>query len=253
MLPLRIGGIPVRINWSVAILALLGIGVYTGMALVLWAVGVIAAVLLHELGHAFTARRFDGRNIVVTLYAFGGLTTFQPDEEHPMSSFRLFLVAAAGSASGIVVGGVLLLLFRNDVLPIPNANIEALAEGFIFAALIWGVLNWLPIGPLDGAHMLRHFLEATIPSRAASIARIVSIVAGAATVFVAIRLDLVFLAVIAGLMTLSSLSEPAPPRRSADPAHQGESSDGEGEPAGEGPAADRVAEADEPDPPAFPI
>ncbi|MBT8214786.1 MAG: hypothetical protein KJP12_06135 [Acidimicrobiia bacterium] len=213
MLPLRIFGIPVRINWSVAILAILGIGVYDGFALVMFTFGVVAAVLLHELGHAFTARRFGGSDIMVTLYAFGGLTTFQPGVERPMSSFRLFLVAAAGSATGIITGGALFLLIRNDVLTPRNVDIEALAWGFILAGLIWGALNWLPIGPLDGAHMLRHFLAATVPSRAASIARTVSIIVGAATVIVAISLDQLFLAVIAGVMTVSTLSEPAPASR----------------------------------------
>src|SRR5262245_7495826 len=71
---IRIGGVPVRVDWSFWLLAVvLGIGAREGWLLVAWVAIVLVSVLVHELGHAFTMRAFHQRPHVM-LYAFGGVT-----------------------------------------------------------------------------------------------------------------------------------------------------------------------------------
>ena len=52
---------------------------------------------------------------------------------------------------------------------------------FIWISVVWGLLNWLPIGGLDGSHMLASVLEKVLPGRgrfhAALIGLIVAIAA----------------------------------------------------------------------------
>src|SRR5215208_2848520 len=74
-LRLHLGGIPVRIDPSFLLIAvLLGWGAGRWTIIAVW-VGVLAlSILLHELGHAITLRAFGVPSKVV-LYAMGGATT----------------------------------------------------------------------------------------------------------------------------------------------------------------------------------
>jgi stage IV sporulation protein FB len=140
--------------------------------------------MLHEFGHALTARAFGGENISVTLYGLGGLTSFT--HGRAMSHGKSFLISGAGSAVGIVAGLALVGLGRLNLFDSwPDAPVEFL-EYFVFVALIWGVLNWIPIVPLDGGHMSEHFIAIFNEEKAPLIAQIVTWVSVAIVVPVAI-------------------------------------------------------------------
>ena len=82
--------------------------------------------------------------------------------------------------------------------------------GFIWASLGWGLLNWIPIRPLDGGAILTSFLEIVIPKRAFAVAKVISAIAGAAAAFVLWRMGSTFGAVFILLITLTGLrSDPA--------------------------------------------
>ncbi len=83
-------------------------------------------------------------------------------------------------------------------------------NSFIWASLGWGLLNWIPIRPLDGGAILTSFLEIVIPKRAFAVAKVISAIAGAAAAFVLWRMGSTFGAVFIVLITLTGLrSEPA--------------------------------------------
>jgi Zn-dependent protease len=79
-------------------------------------------------------------------------------------------------------------------------------ENVIYVNVFWGLLNWLPIRALDGGHLLESFLEKVIPEKAESVGRVVFIATAAAGVLIAIRLDLLFIAILAGWMLLSEFA-----------------------------------------------
>ena len=63
-------GVPVSIHLSFGLVVLFGLGSYRGWDLAAWTGAVFVAVLLHESGHAFTAKRFGaalGLNKVKTI------------------------------------------------------------------------------------------------------------------------------------------------------------------------------------------
>ena len=237
MLTFRLFGIPVSVHFSFLLVAFFGLTAYSGWEIAAWTAAVFVAVLLHESGHAFTARAFGGVSVSVTLFALGGYTSWA--SPRAIGPGRQFLISAAGSAVGIAAGLAVIGLGRSGSLsPLPDLAIVFL-ESFVWAGLVWGVLNWVPILPLDGGHMLPHALEMVTPSKALGIAKVVSLVAGVAAVGAALYYGETFLAVFVGLITLMGLRS----RGAHDPGP---------EPAGEQHTRAASPQPDD-EPPAFPI
>ncbi len=182
-------GIPVGVHFTFLFIALIvgargnrtEFAASAAVAAVL--IAILVAVLVHEAGHALTARYYGADDITITLFALGGVTTFSNDP--PLSPGKRFVITAAGSGAGIVAGGAALLLAVAGVFEGMSELFKFSGQWFIIAALGWGVLNWVPIRPLDGGQMLTAALEIVAPHRGENIARIVSGVVGAALVAVA--------------------------------------------------------------------
>jgi len=181
-------GVPVSIHWSFLFVAVFGLGVYSGWEIAAWTGAVLVAVLLHESGHAFTARAFGASPVSITLFALGGYTSWGSPRR--IGPGRQFIISAAGSAVGIAAGlGVIGLLAF------------AFLRSFVWAGLVWGILNWIPILPLDGGHMLQHGLEMVTPTKAAPIARWVSVATGVAVAGAAFYYGETFLAIFVAMIT----------------------------------------------------
>jgi len=125
--------------------------------LIAWLLVVAVSVIAHEVGHALTARRFGAR-VDMTLYALGGFTRWATAQ--PISPWRRVLVAAAGSTVGFVLGGLVFLALRNDLVPTDDRVVEFALESFWQVNILWGVLNWLPVRPLDGGHIFLGTMQA---------------------------------------------------------------------------------------------
>ncbi len=154
--------IPVRVRplfWAIALfIAPPSASIFGGQwpQIVAWVVVVFCSVLGHELGHALVARRY-GAEVDITLHGLGGYTRWHVAED--IGPWRRVTVAAAGSLTGFALAGILWLLIRADLLP--SVRLLNFAVGwFITVNILWGVLNWLPIRPLDGGHMLLGVLQA---------------------------------------------------------------------------------------------
>jgi len=255
MLRFSFFGVPVSIHLSFGLVVLFGLGRYRGWDLAAWTAAIFVAVLLHEAGHAFTARRFGAASVAITLFALGGYTTWRPVK--PLGPGLRFLIAAAGSAVGITLGLAVLLAGRRGLFGSAPDVIFTFLNVFVLAGLVWGVLNWVPILPLDGGHMLESLLEIVVPARAAVVARVVSVVVGVALIGVAIAYRQTFLAIFLGFIVLSGLrsrsslpERPAPKPSESAPAP----ATIEGTVLGEADTPRRTEpKPPEPDPPAFPI
>jgi Zn-dependent protease len=165
--------IPVRIHlwfWLMA-LWLWTLNSDQGWAgLLIWVVVVFQGILMHELGHAIVGRAF-GRQPRIELVALGGLTWWEQQE--PMSPGRSLMVSAAGPAVGILIGSIALVLM--DALRIPEPSLARYAfRSLIFVNLGWGILNLLPVLPLDGGNIVASLMEFVSPSRGRLLACYVS-------------------------------------------------------------------------------
>ncbi|WP_309070416.1 site-2 protease family protein [Arthrobacter sp.] len=158
----RIVGIPVVLAWSWFIIAAfvvivfgpqvadlypgLGIGAY-GVALA-YAVLLAVSVLIHELAHALSARRFGWPTTRIVLNLWGGHTQF---ENFAASPGRSLVVALAGPAANFVLAlagwGAILLLQ-------PTGVTNLLANILVWANFLVAAFNVLPGLPLDGGRIV---------------------------------------------------------------------------------------------------
>jgi Zn-dependent protease len=83
--------------------------------------------------------------------------------------------------------------------------------GFVVSNLIlvnvfWGLLNWAPIRPLDGGHLLTSLLEKVAPKNGEKIGNVVFLVTALGALAAAIWLQRIFVAVLAGWLVMGELS-----------------------------------------------
>ena len=176
-LEFRALGFPVRIDVTfVVVLGFLGLsGPITASRLVAWVVIGAVSVLAHELGHAVTART-TGAHPVIDLYGFGGVTRYVPPR--PLSRLRQLSISIAGPLVGVVVGLALLYGVPKDATT-PGSLADYALQAAIFVNLGWGVLNLLPILPLDGGAVLAELLPGDSGVRRRRAAYVSILVAGA--------------------------------------------------------------------------
>lgn len=153
-------GIPVRVHplfWLVS--AVLGWDARDPNSMFLWVGCVFVSILVHELGHALTARAF-GWNPEIVLYSLGGYASFLPTWGY--TTGRAIVVLLAGPGAGFVLcGGVVclwLLCLAQGWMPendLGRIYVRAAFVNMIFINLIWGLVNLLPVYPLDGGQISR--------------------------------------------------------------------------------------------------
>ena len=208
VLSFRLFDIPIKVRLSfLAVAAFLGLSGNDLTAVAAWVGVVFVSILVHELGHALTARRF-GADVAIELNAIGGLTRWQV-REGELSPGRRALVAASGSAVGVVFGG-LVWLVASQLGPY-SGTVAFVIRTLIFVNIVWGLLNWLPIRPLDGGHLFSALLEKVSPARADSIARVVFTATAGIALVISIGLQLYIIAFLSGWLVLSEFSRERPP------------------------------------------
>lgn len=138
-------------------------------------VGVLT--LIHELGHATTARRF-GATSAIQLNLFVGWASYSADK--PLKRWQQILISLAGPLSQLFVGVLGLLVvhtiyhdaaaadgtFHLITEPSSRAALGVdLWSGLTWAAIVIGLLNLLPLWPLDGGHVVFQILRRFVSER----------------------------------------------------------------------------------------
>lgn len=162
-------GIPVRVTpWFWLAGALMGYGYLADgylAHLMVWIACLFFSILVHELGHAFAGRLFGWPSDVI-LYHFGGVARFAHQAGY--TTGRSVVVSFAGPWAGFVLyGGVLgveFVLKQRGALPAwPPGEIIPLSLFAIMQLkwinLYWGLVNLLPVLPLDGGRISQALFE----------------------------------------------------------------------------------------------
>jgi len=170
----RIAGIRVQIHWTFWFLILFVIFMVLAQGgnveEILWSTGFIlalfACIILHEFGHALTAKTYNIETRSITLLPIGGVANLVEIPEKPGAEF---LVAIAGPAVNVAIALLIYLVAPLEVFL--NQDPETLQEElstisgnnfffYLFAANVAIVLfNLLPAFPLDGGRMARALLS----------------------------------------------------------------------------------------------
>ncbi|MBL4852941.1 MAG: site-2 protease family protein [Robiginitomaculum sp.] len=119
---------------------------------IIGAAGFFFSILLHELGHAVTARRFGIPVISVTLLMFGGVTEFTRGPQTPKQAF---LIAAAGPFVNFLLGFLFLGLKGLAINLELGLPIVAVVGFLSYMNFLLAVINIIPAFPLDGGKILQ--------------------------------------------------------------------------------------------------
>jgi Zn-dependent protease/CBS domain-containing protein len=138
---------------------------------VLFILAIFGTVVLHELGHALTARRFGILTKDITLLPIGGIARLERIPDVPRQELWVALAGpAVNLAIASVVFSVSLLWGADPVLAFPVASMGTI-DRFIGINVWLAVFNLIPAFPMDGGRALRALLaERTTYVRATQIA-----------------------------------------------------------------------------------
>ncbi|MFP6694564.1 MAG: site-2 protease family protein, partial [Pirellulales bacterium] len=216
----KIFDIPVRVHpffWIVALI--LGIPAAEsedgGLKLLIWVVALFVSILIHELGHAVAALA-HGWKPWVTLYGMGGLASYRPTYHTtrssvvisfagPLAGFLflamvLALMLAAGREIALVSGLPFIIFDYN-----PIAEVDWLIYYLIQINLFWGLVNLLPVYPLDGGQISREIFLRANPHDGVRQSLLLSIFTGAGIAVCALMVfERMFMALLFGYLAFSS-------------------------------------------------
>jgi Zn-dependent protease len=195
----HLGEIPVRVQPWFFVTALL-IGPRELPGIVLWLGVVFAGVLIHELGHAIAVRR-HGLEPAIELHGFGGVTSWR--DGGALTPRQRALVSASGPAVGIAVGGAALVLAR--LLPPGQPLVTELLQYAVWVNLGWGLLNLLPVLPLDGGMIVASLVESVWGPGALYTVRVLSVVVCVGLCALALSAGWLWSAFLAGVLAISNL------------------------------------------------
>lgn len=123
---------------------------------ILFVSALFLCVLLHEFGHALTAKRFGINTENITLLPIGGVARLERMPEDPKQEF---LIALAGPAVNVVIALILMVYLAATGRLFPLTELSAtsgsFAERLMVINVVLVIFNMIPAFPMDGGRVLR--------------------------------------------------------------------------------------------------
>jgi stage IV sporulation protein FB len=220
----RLLDIPVRIHplfWLIS--AVLGWQDHNIPAVLIWIGCVFVSILVHEFGHGLMARKYHGSPSIV-LYGMGGLC-YSQGERTPWQRLAVIL---AGPGAGFILCGLTLLgasaafgltgsehlavvqqlagldgnreEFVGAISKLPSETAFRIYRNLVWINLMWGLVNLLPIWPLDGGQATQVVLSMVDRKQGVRRGHIISLLtAGFLAVLAAVRGSDFFLTIFFGM------------------------------------------------------
>jgi membrane-associated protease RseP (regulator of RpoE activity) len=212
-----------------------GIGDNSVETVLIWVGCFFVSVLVHEFGHGLTARAF-GSSAEIVLYWMGGLCRNDAGVRH--SPLQRFLVVLMGPGAGFLLAGLSFLTayLAFGLTPVEMLDVAGfeffleklglerssrfsigmkLADGSIRLALIleflvrmniwWGLLNLLPIWPLDGGQIAGVILGQVSPAHGRRWTHVIGLVSAGILAFVSFQYTgSLFMPIFFGMFAMSN-------------------------------------------------
>jgi Zn-dependent protease len=226
----NLAGFPVRVHplfWLIAVL--LGYSSGNIFQILIWVVVVFISILVHELGHALAFRRY-GLSSQIILHFAGGLTV--PESTYWGSRWATvalgpnqnIFISLAGPGAGFIFAGLVIAAVALTggnvistrllgfipipalaILPFGGELLSIFVTELLWVNIFWGVINLMPVYPLDGGSVTRNVLLQADPVDGVRKSLWISVIAGALIAFLAFFfLRSLFMALMFGLLAFQS-------------------------------------------------
>ena len=137
--------------------------------ILIWVVVMFVSIFVHELGHTLMMRQFQVDSYIV-LYSFGGLAVPTSYRRNALPWTQQILISFAGPLAGFILAGIVIgigyalggTVFFNrlfGIIPIPSVFLPGSGIGnatismLLWINIYWGLINLLPVIPLDGGRI----------------------------------------------------------------------------------------------------
>lgn len=225
-----LAGVSVRVHplfWLLAVF--LGSGSGDILQILIWVLVVFVSILVHEMGHALAFRRYGVGSHIVLHYLGGlaipestpwgtGYASVSPSPKQQIvislaGPFAGFLLAILIILSGRFLLGGLIAGSLFGFIPVPQLNLFSTGGQalnlFIVRMLqvniFWGLINLLPVFPLDGGQVARNILIQFDPLDGVRKSIWLSTIVGAIVAFAAFTLlNSIYMAFLFGLLAFQS-------------------------------------------------
>lgn len=156
----------------------------------LWAPVLFISVLLHELAHAGAIAMFGYGGSQIVLGGMGGVTVSQRRGK----AWHDMIISLAGPLASFALAW----LTTQMIVKMPYAMTDPMLIAFLpllrTANFWWGVFNLIPVSPLDGGHVVRHFVRIFARERTAFVVAVwVGMVVGVLVAIVGLLTRSIFL------------------------------------------------------------
>jgi Zn-dependent protease len=223
-------GFPIRVSplfWLIAVL--LGSSSGDPVQILIWVLVVFVSIVVHELGHALAFRHY-GLASQIILHFSGGLTVPEstlwgnrwanvalgPNEQIFISVAGPgagFLFAALIIVAVLVAGGSIITTKLLGFIPLPGLALlpfggqilGAFVTALLWVNIFWGLINLMPVYPLDGGNVARYILLQVDPADGVRKSLWVSVITGGLIAVVAFfLLHSVYMALLFGFLAFQS-------------------------------------------------
>lgn len=161
-------GIPVRIHWTFGLLLLwaafsnfsLSGSLTVALVSILFLAVIFGCVVLHELGHSLTARRYGIGTKSITLSPLGGIAALDGSPRHWKEEFWITVAGPAVNAVIALLSLPLVIVVAqfSPVFAEPFTTLGSFVFMVMVANLILVVFNLIPAFPMDGGRIFRSLL-----------------------------------------------------------------------------------------------
>jgi membrane-associated protease RseP (regulator of RpoE activity) len=224
-----IAGIPVSVHplfWLITLL----LGSTGDLLLIpIWILVIFVSILVHELGHALAFRRYGQRSRIVLHFA-GGLTIPEPVSwgsgyaNVGLSPNQHIFITLAGPGAGFLFAALIIILVTlvggsiittrlfgfiplplNALLPFGGRVLSVMVSMLLWVNVFWGLINLVPVYPLDGGSVTRNVLVQVDPIDGVRKSLWISVIAGGLLALAGlIFMRSIFIALLFGLLAFQS-------------------------------------------------
>ncbi len=182
--------------------------------LLMWVLICFVSILVHEMGHALVARWLGCHVIEAVLYLMGGVAVYLPERNYTQG--KAILIALAGPGAGFVLWGLMQYVVGDPIYQFSDKHLDPSATKlidwgimqWIHVNLWWGLVNLLPVLPLDGGRVLQGVCLSISPYRGEDTARKISIGVGGLVAAFFLFIGQTYAGVLFLSLTMSNLQSP---------------------------------------------